>query len=469
MQRLLAISIILGTALALSGVFASATHENTLPDNAIAVAPATGSLETAPASAAAAMDITAASGTFGVKPAEARTAKPVRDTGTSPRMPAIIQFKPKSVTLGATGRKSAPPARAAGTDNAAARKSPTRIASTTAPPATPASAASAGSSTGPRGSAGADTAAAVAASRSAGASTGAARSSGGDAAASAAPTVLRTPNDTCMGSSGAAGQGADFGFSAGTTWRDSNCILLKNARALLAQGDPKAAKIRLCMDEDNALAFEVVGEPCPPALKSSQLAAAKLNQWNTGRSRSIAAAPTKTKSADAAPAIAPGSVRDFIANAGNRVLFGFNQYNVSPDAAKTLDKQAAWLKRHAETTAVVEGHADARGPEKYNLALGERRASAIRDYLVGKGVAAERIKTISYGEARPVAQGETEAAWSQNRRGVTFILNADGTTRAIPVSAAPDNFQSTLAGGGKPAADNGPLGLSYSAVEDDIE
>ena len=105
---------------------------------------------------------------------------------------------------------------------------------------------------------------------------------GGDeaAASSAAPVYLTSSNDTCMGSSGIGGQGMSFGFSLGTTWTDSNCIMLKNARELKSQGHDKAAKARLCMDDDNAMAFELAGEPCPRALASSQAAIARVRDWN---------------------------------------------------------------------------------------------------------------------------------------------------------------------------------------------
>ncbi|MPY72704.1 MAG: hypothetical protein GEU87_00445 [Alphaproteobacteria bacterium] len=101
---------------------------------------------------------------------------------------------------------------------------------------------------------------------------------GGDEApaSSAAAVYVTTSDDTCMGSSSGGGQAESFGFSVGSTWTDSNCIMLKNARELKAQGHHKAAKARLCMDEDNAMAFELAGEPCPRALASTQAAIAKL-------------------------------------------------------------------------------------------------------------------------------------------------------------------------------------------------
>ena len=104
------------------------------------------------------------------------------------------------------------------------------------------------------------------------------RADGGDAAASgAAGAYIATSDDTCMGSSSAGGQGEDFGFSVASSWRDPSCITIKNARELKAHGYPNAARARLCMDEDNALAFELAGEPCPRVLPSTQAALAKIS------------------------------------------------------------------------------------------------------------------------------------------------------------------------------------------------
>jgi peptidoglycan-associated lipoprotein len=121
------------------------------------------------------------------------------------------------------------------------------------------------------------------------------------------------------------------------------------------------------------------------------------------------------------PGIVPGSEQDFIANVGDRVFFDYDKYSVRADAKATLDKQVAWLKKYPTYNVTVEGHADERGTREYNLALGERRANAIKEYLVGNGLPAARIKSISYGKERPVALGSNEAAWSQNRRGVTVL------------------------------------------------
>ena len=122
-----------------------------------------------------------------------------------------------------------------------------------------------------------------------------------------------------------------------------------------------------------------------------------------------------------AVAVEPGTIQDFIVNVGDRVFFDFDQSSLTSKAQDTLSKQAAWLSRVPSATILVEGHCDERGTREYNLALGERRATAVKDYLISKGVAASRIKTISYGKERPAVLGSNEWAWSQNRRGVTTI------------------------------------------------
>jgi len=134
-----------------------------------------------------------------------------------------------------------------------------------------------------------------------------------------------------------------------------------------------------------------------------------------GAARPTAAAP--------AASIAPGTVQDFQVNVGDRVFFDYDKFEVKPAGKATLDKQAAWLKRYGQWKVVIEGHADERGTREYNLALGERRANAVKTYLVNQGIPANRVTTISYGKERPVALGSNEAAWAQNRRGVTVLSN----------------------------------------------
>ena len=118
----------------------------------------------------------------------------------------------------------------------------------------------------------------------------------------------------------------------------------------------------------------------------------------------------------------PGSRGDFMQSVpSDRVFFDFDSYSLDAEDRQTLDSQAAWLNRNASVRVTIEGHADERGTREYNLALGERRANAARDYLQARGVAASRMTVISWGKERPAVEGSNEYAWSQNRRAVTVV------------------------------------------------
>ena len=117
----------------------------------------------------------------------------------------------------------------------------------------------------------------------------------------------------------------------------------------------------------------------------------------------------------------PGTQEDLVINVGDRIFFDLDSYALRPDARSALEKQAAWLQQNRNVTVTIEGHADERGTREYNLALGERRANAVRDYLVALGIDPNRIKTVSYGKERPVDARSTEEAWSRNRRGVMVV------------------------------------------------
>jgi peptidoglycan-associated lipoprotein len=117
----------------------------------------------------------------------------------------------------------------------------------------------------------------------------------------------------------------------------------------------------------------------------------------------------------------PGSVRDFIINAGDLVYFDYDKFSVRDDARATLDAQAAWLMRYPAVRVRIEGNCDERGTREYNFALGSRRANAVRDYLVGKGLSTARIETVSYGKEKPIDTGTGDEAWSHNRNGHTVI------------------------------------------------
>ena len=125
-----------------------------------------------------------------------------------------------------------------------------------------------------------------------------------------------------------------------------------------------------------------------------------------------------------AGAAAPGSAQDFTVSIGDRIFFDTDSSSIRADAQTTLSRQAQWLNQYRQYAIVIEGHADERGTREYNLALGARRAAATRDFLVSKGVAANRLKTISYGKERPVAVCDDISCWSQNRRAVTTLSGA---------------------------------------------
>ena len=120
----------------------------------------------------------------------------------------------------------------------------------------------------------------------------------------------------------------------------------------------------------------------------------------------------------------PGSEEHFksVMNGRDVIYFDTDQYDIDSQDAAALRSQAQYLLQYTDARATIEGHADERGTRDYNLALGERRANAAKNYLVGLGVPAARLTTISYGKERPVALGSNEQAWAQNRRAVTIVL-----------------------------------------------
>ncbi|MPZ12571.1 MAG: peptidoglycan-associated lipoprotein Pal [Kiloniellaceae bacterium] len=122
------------------------------------------------------------------------------------------------------------------------------------------------------------------------------------------------------------------------------------------------------------------------------------------------------------PGPVPGSQEDLTVEVGDRVFFDYDKFNVRDDQRGTVEALAAWLDTNPSVTLAIEGHADERGTREYNLALGERRANSVRDYLVALGVNPARLSTVSYGEERPAVLGSNDSAWAQNRRGV-FVVN----------------------------------------------
>ena len=119
--------------------------------------------------------------------------------------------------------------------------------------------------------------------------------------------------------------------------------------------------------------------------------------------------------------LSPAQAEQEMVTIGDRVFFGFDEYDLTGDARVVLENQAALLVRNPPITVVIEGHADERGTREYNLALGERRATSVKNYLVALGVDARRIRTVSYGEERPAVIGSNESAWARNRRAVTVV------------------------------------------------
>lgn len=121
---------------------------------------------------------------------------------------------------------------------------------------------------------------------------------------------------------------------------------------------------------------------------------------------------------------APGTVEDFTLNVGDRVFFETDQASLTSTARSTLQRQAAWLKTYPRAKVQINGHADERGTREYNIALGARRASATRSFLVSLGVPSRRVRVNSFGKERPVATCDNISCWSQNRRAVTTVTGA---------------------------------------------
>ncbi len=155
---------------------------------------------------------------------------------------------------------------------------------------------------------------------------------------------------------------------------------------------------------------EVVGSSSEASSGSDAAASASSNTSSSSSSGSGSA------SADAMP-----SPDELLAKVGSTVYFDYDQSTLTSEAQATLDRQAAFLKANPSVRIVIEGHCDERGTREYNLALGDRRASAARDYLVAKGVNASRLTTISYGKERPEIGGSNETSWALNRRAMSKI------------------------------------------------
>jgi len=138
-------------------------------------------------------------------------------------------------------------------------------------------------------------------------------------------------------------------------------------------------------------------------------------------SSSSVSSSSDSGSDDSGDGIVPGSQEDLIVNVGDRVFFGYDSSELDSDAQELLQDQVAWLKQYSDVSVTIEGHCDERGTREYNLALGEKRAQSVKNYLISLGVSESRVSTISYGKERPAVIGSNDGAWSQNRRSVTKV------------------------------------------------
>ena len=153
------------------------------------------------------------------------------------------------------------------------------------------------------------------------------------------------------------------------------------------------------------------------------LAACETASQVSGDSASTSASNTASSSSasSASSSAAEKTAAEKLAQVGDTVNFDFDSAELTVSARSTLNRQAAFLSLNPDLMIVIEGHADERGTREYNLALGDRRATAVRDYLVAKGINSARVRTVSYGKERPAVAGSDEAAWAKNRRAATVL------------------------------------------------
>jgi peptidoglycan-associated lipoprotein len=161
--------------------------------------------------------------------------------------------------------------------------------------------------------------------------------------------------------------------------------------------------------------------------RAGKLALAAFLALSVGACASKNATDDGSLAGGAGSASTPGSVQDFVVNVGDRVFFETDSTQLTAQGQSTLDKQAQWLNRYPRYSFVIEGNADERGTREYNFALGARRAETVRNYLTARGVAGNRMRTISYVKERPVAVCNDISCWSQNRRAVTNIGGTPGS------------------------------------------
>ena len=153
------------------------------------------------------------------------------------------------------------------------------------------------------------------------------------------------------------------------------------------------------------------------------LAACETASQVSGDSASTSASNTASSSSASSASLsaADKTPAEKLAQVGDTVNFDFDSAELTVSARSTLNRQAAFLSLNPDLMIVIEGHADERGTREYNLALGDRRATAVRDYLVAKGINSARVRTVSYGKERPAVAGSDETAWAKNRRAATVL------------------------------------------------
>lgn len=157
------------------------------------------------------------------------------------------------------------------------------------------------------------------------------------------------------------------------------------------------------------------------AVIAAVAAAAALTACQSKPPETTAAAGPAQPEAPRGPV--PGSAEDFRVSVGDRVFFGLDRSDLTPEARATLERQAQWLQRYPSVQILVAGNADERGTREYNLALGARRAAAAKDYLASLGVAASRLQTVSYGKERPLDPRSNEEGWAINRNAHSQIVS----------------------------------------------
>ncbi len=142
---------------------------------------------------------------------------------------------------------------------------------------------------------------------------------------------------------------------------------------------------------------------------------------STSTSSDVSSGSSDESSSSDSVSIEPGSQEDLIVNVGDRVFFNYDSSELDSDAQQLLQDQVAWLKQYSNVSVIIEGHCDERGTREYNLALGEKRAQSVKNYLINLGISVDRVSTISYGKERPSVVGSNDGAWAQNRRSVTIV------------------------------------------------